>query len=89
MQSMLIPGKGDVPGFDVVDPAIGREVFDASTEVHLRSSLSSLHDAFNSRRFRNVHHRAFWTKQHRVVWSLSLQSWLRRADLHLSYSMNA
>ena len=85
---MLIPRKGDVPGFDVVYPASSREIFDASSEVHLRSSLSFSHDAFSARRFQIVHHRGFWPKQHLVGCRLSLQSWLRRTYLHLSYSTN-
>ena len=63
---MLIPEEGDLP---VLTSwlAFLREIIDASTEVHLRSSLSFTHDAFNSRLFRIVHHRGFWPKQHTVV----------------------
>ena len=52
---MLIPGKGDIPGFDVIVPHFCGRLFDASSEVRLCSSLSFLHDAFNSRLFRIVH----------------------------------
>jgi hypothetical protein len=55
---MLIPEEGDASGFDVV-ARIAAEIIDASTEVHLRSSLSFTHDVFSSRLFRIVHHRGF------------------------------
>ena len=64
---MLIPGKGDIPGFDVIVPHSCGRLFDASSEVRLCSSLSFLHDVFSSRLFRIVHDRAFWTKPHTVV----------------------
>ena len=63
---MLIPEEGDASGFDVV-ARIAAEIIDASTEVHLRSSLSFTHDAFSSRLFQIVHHRGSWPKQHLVV----------------------
>ncbi len=56
---MLFPEQGDDSGFDavVVD-------FDASTEVHLRSSLSSLHDVIKVTPFNHdVHHRGFRPEQ--------------------------
>ena len=45
---MLIPGKGDIPGFDVIVPHFCGRLFDASLEVRLCSSLSFLHDAFGN-----------------------------------------
>jgi hypothetical protein len=56
------------------------------TEVHLRSSLSSIPDAVVTATFaHDVHHHGFWPKQLMAVWSLLLQS-NHRALLHLSYS---
>jgi len=52
---MLFPEQGDDSGFDVVVVD-----FDASSEVHLHSSLYSTHDVIKATPFnRNVHHRGF------------------------------
>ena len=53
--AMLLPEQGDDSGLDaiLVD-------FDASSEVHLHSSLDSLHDVIKVTPFNhNVHHRGF------------------------------
>ena len=56
---MLFPEHEGGPGFDV-----GEDPFDASSEVHLRSSLSSIPDVITATPFNhNVHHRGFWPKQ--------------------------
>ena len=55
VSSTLIPEHGGDPGFDVV-----KDRFDASSEIHLRSSLQSIHDVINVTPFnRNVHHHGF------------------------------
>jgi len=56
---MLIPEDWPASGFGVVYSA-----FDASSKVHLRSSLSSTLDAVTAAPFdHDVHHRDFWPKQ--------------------------
>jgi hypothetical protein len=55
VSSTLIPEQGGDPGFDVV-----QECFDASSEVRLRSSLSSIPDVITATPFdHDVHHRGF------------------------------
>ena len=52
---MPFPEQGESSGFGVFE-----EVLDASAEVRLRSSLSSIHDAINVAPFdHDVHHRGF------------------------------
>jgi hypothetical protein len=56
---MLIPESGVHSGFDVLCGC-----FDASSEVRLRSSLSSIHDVFTVTPFhQNVHHHGFCPQQ--------------------------
>ena len=52
---MPFPEQGDDPGLDAI-----LVHFDASSEVHLHSSLYPIHDVVNTTPFnRNVHHRGF------------------------------
>jgi hypothetical protein len=54
--------------------SMSHEGFDASSEVRLRSSLSSIPDGINVPPFdHDVHHRGFCPKQLMAVWSLPLQ----------------
>src|SRR5450759_4525988 len=80
---MLFPEQGDDSGFDavVVD-------FDASSEVHLHSSLYSTHDVVKATPFnRNVHHRGFLTEAASGSLKPPPTRRLRRIYLHLSYSI--
>src|SRR5215470_7267068 len=62
--------------------------FDASSEVHLRSSLQSLHDVIKVTPFNhNVHHRGLWTEAAYGSLKPPPTRRLRRTYLHLSYSM--
>ena len=61
--------------------------FDASTEDHLRSSLSSIHDAVKAAPFdHDVHHRGYETEAAHGSLEPPPTRWLRRTFLHLSYS---
>src|SRR5215813_248804 len=61
---------------------------DASSEVHLRSSLQSLHDVIQVPPFNhNVHHRGLWTEAAYGSLKPPPTRRLRRTYLHLSYSM--
>src|SRR6516162_10927174 len=63
-------------------------IFDASSEVHLRSSLQSLPDGIKVPSFNhNVHHRGLWTEAAYGSLKPPPTRRLRRTYLHLSYSM--
>src|SRR5215472_7415025 len=80
---MLFPEQGEDSGFDVI-----KAVFDASSEVRLRSSLSSIHDAVKAAPFgHDVHYRSHWTEAARGSLEPPPTRRLRRTFLHLSYSM--
>src|SRR5271169_6813017 len=79
---MLFPEQGEGSGFDVI-----QGVFDASSEVYLRSSLSSTHDAVIAAPFdHNVHHRGHCAEAAYGCLKPLPTKRLRRANLHLSYS---
>lgn len=61
--------------------------FDASSVVRLRSSLSSLPDAVLPRLFRHVHHHGHWAKAADGGLKPAPRGRLRRACLHLEYSI--
>src|SRR5262249_53056435 len=80
---MLLLGHHTNPSFGVFII-----FFDASSEVHLRSSLQSLHDVIKVPPFnRNVHHRGLWTEAAYGSLKPPPTRRLRRTYLHLSYSM--
>src|SRR5215471_386001 len=80
---MLLLGHHTSPSFGVFII-----FFDASSEVHLRSSLQSLHDVIKVTPFNhNVHHRGLWTEAAYGSLKPPPTRRLRRTYLHLSYSM--
>src|SRR5215510_233039 len=80
---MLLLGHHTNPSFGVFII-----FFDASSEVHLRSSLPSLHDVIKVPPFNhNVHHRGLWTEAAYGSLKPPPTRRLRRTYLHLSYSM--
>src|SRR5215470_3238813 len=80
---MLLLGHHTSPSFGVFII-----FFDASSEVHLRSSLPSLHDVIKVPLFNhNVHHRGLWTEAAYGSLKPPPTRRLRRTYLHLSYSM--
>src|SRR5215467_7033638 len=80
---MLLLGHHTNPSFGVFII-----FFDASSEVHLRSSLQSLHDVIKVTPFNhNVHHRGLWTEAAYGSLKPPPTRRLRRTFLHLSYSM--
>ena len=83
VSTMLIPENLQDSGFDVVCP-----LFDAYSEVHLRSSLSLLHDAVLPAPFNhNVHHHGHWATAACGCLKFLPAEQLRGAYPHLSYSM--
>src|SRR5215467_10219998 len=81
---MLLLGHHTNPSFGVFIIFF----FDASSEVHLRSFLQSLHDVIKVPPFNhNVHHRGLWTEAAYGSLKPPPTRRLRRTYLHLSYSM--
>src|SRR3954468_4136953 len=75
VSSRLIPEPWCNPGSGVV-----WEPFDASSEVRLRSSPGSIHDAVTAAPFNHdVHYRGFWPKQLMAVSSCTAASISRTA----------